>query len=501
MLINSIFLWFFEKRIKEIEMFKENYSEIQNKTLFELINRAKNTEFGKKYDFKSIRNEKDFANRVPLQDYESLKPYIKRLMKGEKNILWDKNIRFFAKSSGTTNDKSKFIPLTDESLKNCHYKSGKDIMAFYVSQNPSTKIFTGKTLTLGGSQKITKNKNNLSYVGDLSAILIQNLPFWAEYIRTPKLKITLMDEWEKKILLTTKSIIKENVKILSGVPSWMLVLLKKVLEVTKKNNLSEIWENLELFVHGGVSFIPYREQFKKIISSDNMKFLETYNASEGFFSIQNDLNSDDMLLMIDYGIYFEFINMKNIKEENPKTLKLDEVEVNENYAMVITTNGGLWRYVIGDTVIFTSKKPFKIKITGRIKHFINAFGEELIIDNAEKALNIATSNTNSLIKEYTAAPIFMKDNKKGGHEWLIEFEKKPDNIKNFTEILDKSLKELNSDYEAKRYKNMTLDFPKIKIAKKGIFYKWLKQKNKLGGQNKIPRLANDRKYIDELLII
>jgi hypothetical protein len=499
-IINSIVSWLNVKRNYQIEFFKKYPVDVQKETLFKLLNKAKDTEWGLKYDYKSITSVGKYKERVPLQDYESLKPYIDRLREGEQNLLWYEKIKWFAKSSGTTSEKSKFIPVSNESLEDCHFRGGKDTLAIYTENHPETIIFKGKGLTLGGSHHIN-NFNNESYYGDLSAILIQNLPFWAEFIRTPNVSIALLEEWEDKIEQMAKSTVNENVTNIAGVPSWTLVLIKHILKITQKESLLKVWPNLELFTHGGVSFIPYREQFRKLIPSEKMNYMETYNASEGFFSIQDEPSSDDMLLMLDYGIYYEFIPIENIYDENPKVLSLDEVDLNKNYALVISTNGGLWRYVIGDTIKFTSKFPFKIIITGRIKHFINAFGEELIIDNAEKALQVACEKTNSFIREYTAAPICMEDNTKGTHQWLFEFEKRPENIEYFAEVLDNALKSLNSDYEAKRYKNMTIDFPEIVCLKDGIFYKWLKQKGKLGGQHKIPRLANTREYVDELLKI
>jgi len=500
-ILNSFMLWFVQKRINQIKLFMQYPIEVQQELFFKLIEKAQNTEFGKKYDYKSILREgkiENFKNSVPLHDYNSLKPYIDRLRAGEQNILWHSPIHWFAKSSGTTDDKSKFIPVSKEALEDCHFKGGKDVIAIYASQSPNTKMLSGKSLSLGGSHQINKI-NNKSYFGDLSAVLIQNLPFWAQYIRTPNIKIALMDEWEAKLERMAEATIKENVISLAGVPSWMLVLAKRILEITGKNNLHEVWKNLEVFVHGGVSFVPYREQYKKIVDTSKMKFLETYNASEGFFGIQDDPNTDDMLLMLDYGIFYEFIPMECADQEQPKTLLLGEVELNKNYALVISTNGGLWRYIIGDTVKFTSLFPFKIKITGRIKHFINAFGEELIIDNAEKALKTACEQTGAEIREYTAAPIYMSETSKGGHQWLIEFSKKPTDLNLFAKILDDTLKTLNSDYEAKRYKNMTLNFPLVQVMKDGIFYYWLKTKGKLGGQHKVPRLANSRIYIDEII--
>ncbi|MFP4025006.1 MAG: GH3 auxin-responsive promoter family protein [Thiohalospira sp.] len=496
--INSLVTWLNFKRLYQIELFKKFPFDAQQEVLIKLINKAKDTEFGKKYDFNSIKGIDDFRDRIPIQDYDGLKPYIERLMKGEQNILWPSEIRWFAKSSGTTSDKSKFIPVSREALEDCHFRGGKDILAVYTTNYPETGIFSGKGLTLGGSHQINKI-NNESFYGDLSAILIENLPFWAHFIKTPSQEIALLSEWEEKLDKITSATIKENVTSIAGVPSWTLVLIKYILEKTGKKNLLEVWPNLELFNHGGVSFEPYKEQFRKLIPSEKMNYMETYNASEGFFAIQDYPTRNDMLLMLDYGVFFEFIPMDELEKDNPKALHIGEVEINKNYAVVISTNAGLWRYLIGDTIIFTSLFPHKIKISGRTKHFINAFGEEIIIENAEKALKEACEKTGALIKDYTAAPVFMKEDQKGGHQWLIEFEKEPENPEAFNNLLDQALQKVNSDYEAKRYKDITLDKPLLTIAKKNLFYNWLKNKGKIGGQNKVPRLANNRKYIDELI--
>ncbi|MDD5569792.1 MAG: GH3 auxin-responsive promoter family protein [Bacteroidales bacterium] len=481
----------------QIELFIKYPDEVQAEWFRRLINAAKDTEWGKKYDYKSITTPSVFKERIPIQDYDSLKPYIDRLRKGEQNLLWYSDIKWFAKSSGTTNDKSKFIPVSEEALEECHFKGGKDLLSIYCYNYPNTQMFAGKGLALGGSHQIS-DFNNASYYGDLSAILIQNLPFWIEFIRVPNIAIALMDEWESKIDKMAKATINANVTNIAGVPSWTLVLLKYILEVSGNKSIPEIWPNLEVFIHGGVNFNPYREQFKKIIPSEKMCYLETYNASEGFFGIQDLSDSDEMLLMLDYGVYYEFLPLNELNKEFPKTLSLEEVKLNENYALVISTNAGLWRYNIGDTIKFTSLNPFRIQITGRTKSFINAFGEELMVDNAEKALAIACEKTGALIREYTAAPVYFGDNNNGAHEWLIEFENYPDNIEYFNEILDNALKSVNSDYEAKRYNNLTLGKPVIKAVPQNTFYNWLKTKGKLGGQNKVPRLSNNRKHIEEI---
>jgi hypothetical protein len=465
-----------------------------------MIDKAKHTQFGKSYGFEDFNNIQDFQSRVPINDYEGIKPYVEQLRKGEKDLLWPGDIRWFAKSSGTTSEKSKFIPVSKEALEDCHFRGGKDVLAIYTDNYPDTRIFSGKGLTLGGSHQVD-NFSNTSYYGDLSAILIENIPWWADFIRTPRQKVALIPEWEEKLEKLTNETLKENVTNLAGVPSWNLVMIRHILDFTGKNHLLEIWPNLELFSHGGVCFTPYREQFHKLIPSPDMHYLETYNASEGFFAIQDDPSRDDMLLMLDYGIFYEFIPIEDVNSSNPKAVTIAEIELNKNYAMVISTNSGLWRYLIGDTVTFTSTFPHKIKITGRTKHFINAFGEEVIIDNAEKALKIACEKTNAIISEYTAAPIYMGSDAKGAHEWLIEFESEPSDLNFFTTLLDNALCAINSDYEAKRYKGITLSPPIVRSMKKGTFFKWMKERGKLGGQNKVPRLSNNREYVDSLFEI
>ena len=497
-ILTSIISWLNIKRISQIDLMRKYPFNVQEETFFELINTAKNTEWGKKYNFESIQRIQDFQERVPLQDYEDIKPFVERLRAGEKDLLWPGEIKWFAKSSGTTSDKSKFIPVSNDAIEKCHFQAGKDNIALIANRYPDTEVFNGKTLILGGSHQIN-NFSNDSYYGDLSAVLIQNLPFWAEFIRTPSLETTLMDKWDEKIEKLTEEAINVNVTTLAGVPSWMLVLAKNILKKTGKSTLKEVWPNLELFSHGGVAFSPYKEEFDKLIGYKNMKYVETYNASEGFFAIQDSDEDNAMLLMLDYGIFYEFIKMSDIDKENPKTLTINEVTTDVNYALVISTNAGLWRYIIGDTIQFTSLFPHKIKVTGRIKHFINAFGEEVIIDNAEQAILKACQETGAILVEYTACPIYMKEGQKGAHEWLFEFSTMPDNMEHFMTILDNKLKDINSDYEAKRFKDLSLEFPKYHILKSGTFYKWLSQKNKLGGQHKIPRLANHRKYVEELL--
>lgn len=487
-----------KKRIHQIELFMKYPHEVQTEWFKRLITSAQHTEWGKKYDYASISNAQQFRERVPVQDYESMKPFIDRMMMGEENVLWQGEIKWFAKSSGTTSDKSKFIPLSDESLEDCHFKGGKDMLSIYCNNYPETQIFSGKGLTLGGSHQLNV-KSGTSSFGDLSAIIMENLPIWVEYMRTPDLSIALMGEWESKLERIAHTTIEEDVTNLAGVPSWMLILLQRVLELKGTKNILEVWPNLELFMHGGVNFAPYREKYLELIPSDQMHYLETYNASEGFFGIQDITGSDEMLLMLDYGIFYEFIPFEQANHSNPLVIGLEQVEIGKNYAILISTNGGLWRYKIGDTVRFSSIAPYRFRITGRTRHFINAFGEELIIENAEKALSIACEKTNARITEYTAGPIFMEVRSNGAHEWLIEFSNPPESLDYFTEVLDNALKAINTDYEAKRYKNITLRMPLIRSLKEGTFYAWMKERGKLGGQHKVPRLANDRIYLDAIL--
>ncbi|WP_162429076.1 GH3 auxin-responsive promoter family protein [Pontibacter pudoricolor] len=488
-----------KKRIHDIDLFRKYPHEVQNELFQNLISTAKGTEWGKKYGYADGFSVREFQERVPVTTYEELYPYIERVMMGEQNLLWPSKIEWFAKSSGTTNARSKFIPVSPESLEDCHYKGGKDMLSIYVNLYPETKLFTGKGLSIGGSHRPSELNAKVS-CGDVSAVIMQNLPIWAEAMRTPPLKVALMDKWEEKIEKMVELTVQENVTSMSGVPTWTYVLLKRILEFTGKNNILEVWPNLELFTHGAVAFGPYRQLFKEIIPSEKMNYLEVYNASEGFFGIQDQAGTEDeMLLMLDYGVYYEFIPMDQFDEENPKTLTLDQVELGKNYAIVISTNAGLWRYKIGDTIRFTSLSPYRIKISGRTKHFINAFGEEVIVENAEAAITKACEATGAIITNFTAAPIFMESGKRGGHEWLIEFEKQPDNLKQFTYLLDETLREVNSDYDAKRQNDIALQGPIVHPAPQGTFMNWLREKGKLGGQNKVPRLSNSREYLEEIM--
>ena len=498
-LVNSVASWFLKKRFHQIDLFLKYPHEVQNELLMSLLSVSKDTEIGKIYDFRTIRTYREFAQRVPVSSYEDYQNLIERSRKGEKNIFWPKPIKWFAKSSGTTNAKSKFIPVSTDSLEDCHYAAGKDLLCMYLNNNENSALFNGKNLRLGGSKELYEE--NGTTFGDLSAILIDNMPFWAEFSSTPGNKVSLMSDWEYKMQAIVNETVNENVTSLAGVPSWMLVLLNNVLESTGNKTILDVWPNLEVYFHGGVSFLPYVDQYKSIIPSKSFKYYEIYNASEGFFAIQDRNHSNELLLMLDYGIFYEFIPMQTHGTPTETLLPLSEVKKGVNYAIVITTNAGLWRYKIGDTVMFTSTTPYRIKVTGRTKHFINVFGEELIIENTDKALKIVAKKTNSEIVDYTVAPIFMEGKSKGAHEWIIEFKTPPKDLNYFGALLDNSLKSLNSDYEAKRYNNITLDKPKIHAAKQGLFYKWMKRNNKLGGQHKVPRLSNSRQFLEALLKI
>ena len=484
-------------RYWKIEQWINDPIAAQREVLQDLVTHGQYTEFGRKYKLNLLYTVRKFKEAVPISEYNDLKPYIERLMNGEQNLLWNTPVYWFAKSSGTTSDKSKFIPVTNESLEDCHYQGAKDVLTLYYQFNAESDLLTGKGLVIGGSHQVNQF-NEEAFYGDLSAVLLQNMPMWSQWIKTPELAIALMDEWETKIEALAQSTIQENVTSISGVPTWTLVLIKRILEITGKKCLKEVWPNLELYIHGGVSFTPYREQFKKIIGAP-INYLEMYNASEGFFAAQDNPNEEGMLLYLNHGIFYEFMPVEEYGKENPKTIGLDKVEIGKNYALVISTNGGLWRYLFGDTIQFTSLVPFRIKVSGRVKHYINAFGEEVIVDNTDKAITIACEKTNAVVNDYTAARVYFSNNSNGAHEWLIEFEKEPENLQEFAYELDCALKSINSDYEAKRHKDIALRMPVIHSLQKHIFSAWLKQKGKLGGQHKIPRLCNDRKYVDEIL--
>ncbi|HMG82818.1 MAG TPA: GH3 auxin-responsive promoter family protein [Ferruginibacter sp.] len=482
-----------------IENWSNNPVAAQRTVLQDLITAAQYTEFGKKYNFTRLFSVKEFKKNVPIHEYDDIKPYVERMMLGEQNILWNTPITWFAKSSGTTSSKSKFIPISDESLQDNHFQGSKDVLTTYYKKFPSSDLLTGKGLVIAGSLQLSKVDDDIQY-GDLSAVLMQNSPFWGQWIRTPELSVALLDEWENKIEKLAQSTAEENVTSLAGVPTWTLLLLKRILEITGKSTIKEVWPNLELFIHGGVSFIPYREQFDKIIGAP-INYLEIYNASEGFIAGQDLPGDDGMLLFTEHGIFYEFMPVEEYGKKEPKTIGLKEIELHKNYALIISTTGGLWRYLIGDTVTFTSINPYKIKVTGRLKHYINAFGEEVIIDNSDKAIAIAAEKTGAVVNDYTAAPLYFSNNSNGAHEWLIEFDTMPADIKQFTIELDTALQNINSDYEAKRHRDIALRLPVIHSLPKGTFNEWLRRKGNLGGAHKVPRLSNERKIVEDILAI
>jgi hypothetical protein len=498
--INNVLVWQMKRRMRDLRRMTENGPEIQHDLLRHMLQFAASTEWGKRFEFKHTKTYERFRQNVPLNDYESLLPEIERIRQGEQNILWPTEIKWFAKSSGTATGKSKFLPVSHEAIENCHFKGGKDLLALYTSLKPDTRLFSGFSLRLGGSTTVNSH-NHETYYGDLSAILIENFPFWVEMRSTPNQRVALMEEWESKIAHIARQAIKQNVTSLWGVNSWFLVLMHKILEMTGKSSLLEVWPNLELFAHGGVSFAPYEKQFKTLMPGNQVTYLETYNASEGFFAIQDETPNSGLLLLTNHGIFYEFIPMAEFKDKNSKAIPLHEVKTGVNYAIVITTNSGLWRYILGDTVKFVSTKPHRIVISGRTKNFINAFGEELIIENAESAIKTACEMTDAAVRDYMAAPVYMEGSQSGAHEWVIEFTKKPASLIEFTQALDSALKSLNSDYEAKRHKDMALRLPIIHPGREGLFYEWLKSKGKLGGQHKVPRLMNDRSIIEDILLL
>jgi len=499
-ILNSILTWVMKKRMHQMELFMKYPHDVQDEVLKKNMYMARGTEFGRKYAFDEMLHYEDFKQRVPVFTYEQIFPYIDRAMHGTHNVLWPTEIKWFAKSSGTTNARSKFIPVSPEALEDCHFKGGKDMLSLYVNNYPDTQIFSGKGVAVGGSHKVNEfDPSSSSYYGDVSAVIMQNLPPWAQFIRTPSLDVALMDNWEEKITLLASETAKVNVTNIAGVPTWTVLLIQRILELEQKSNILEIWPNLEVFFHGAVAFQPYKNLFKSLIPSDKMRYWDTYNASEGFFGIQDQKDSDDLLLMLDYGVFYEFIPTEEVNKEFPDTIALEDVEIGKNYAMVITTNSGLWRYNIGDTVKFTSTSPYRIRISGRTKHFINVFGEEVIIENAETAITNACEQTGAVIDNFTVGPIFLEATHRGGHEWIVEFKVKPDDLTRFTSLLDAELRKVNSDYDAKRAFDLALMMPKVHSVDEGTFYNWMKKRGKLGGQNKVPRLSNSREYIDDIL--
>ena len=481
-----------------MELFMRYPHDVQNEVLQRLLTKAKTTAWGEQYGYANLQGPQDFAEKVPLNTYENLFPWIQRSMEGESSVLWPGEIRWFAKSSGTTNDRSKFIPVSESALQDCHFKGAKDLLSVYCNLRPDNALFEGKCLTIGGSQAINPLNSN-SYTGDLSALLMHNQPFWADFIRTPDLSVALMGDWEQKMDRIIEETIKENVTNMAGVPTWILLICRQILERTGKQNMLEIWPNMEVYFHGGVGFHPYRAQFQRLFPSEHTWYLETYNASEGFFGLALEPHRDEMLLMLDYGIYYEFIPLEEIDDPQPTVLRLDQVQTKRAYALVISTNSGLWRYQVGDTVTFTSTQPYTIRVLGRTRSFINAFGEELMAENAETAIGAASKACGAQVRDYTAAPLFLEQGHAGLHQWLIEFETAPDNLQRFVQILDENLRLCNSDYDAKRHKNLALLEPEVVVLPEGSFYRWLASRNKLGGQHKVPRLANHREIVEAIL--
>ncbi len=489
-----------KQRLSHISFCAQNPHDTQKKVFDYLIHKGRYTAWGQKYSYHQLRNVTDYKQRVPISTYEDFFPYIERILKGEQQVLWPSDIKLFAKSSGTTNAKSKFIPVSSEALEDCHFEGGKDLLAVFIDNRPQTKIFKGKSLSVGGSIMPNPDAEDTT-IGDVSGLIMKNLPLWAQSFRAPSLDIALLSDWEDKIQKMAEATLHENITCIHGVPTWTIFLIRKMLELSQSKSILEVWPNMECFFHGAVAFGPYKVLFETMIPSPDMAYLEVYNASEGFFSLQDQLGEPDMLLMTDYGIYYEFLPLDNLQDPYAKTLTLEEVELNKSYALVISTNAGLWRYLIGDTVRFVSKNPYRIRINGRTKHFINAFGEELAIENAESALVRACVATGAQVSNFTAAPVFIENGKRGGHEWLIEFETQPNDLAIFANVLDSTLKSLNSDYEAKRSKDIALLAPLIQAIPLGTFYELMRQKGKLGGQNKVPRLANDRLFMNEVLAL
>jgi len=495
----NIFNYIIKSKISSLKREIKNPFKTQELIFKNLITVAKKTFFGKKFNFSSIKNMEDFNKNVPIFTYETIYPYINLMLKGKSNILWPSSVLWFSKSSGTTNSKSKFIPVSKESLWNCHYKAGQDIIAIYMNNNPDSKLFFGNNISLGGV--INNNffhKNSNIKLGDISAIIMKNLPFWIKWYRFSNSRTSLIDNWQEKINTIASIATKTNITSITGSPVWVILLIEKILKINNKKNIHEIWPMLELYIHGAVSILPYKSAINKIILNNYINYMEVYNSSEGFFAIQDRLFKNDMLLLLNHGIFYEFILFSEIKKKSPKVIRLDQVIIGLTYILVISTNSGLWRYIIGDTIRFTSINPFRIKIIGRTKNFINVFGEELVIENSEFAISKACKLTNSVINNYTVAPYFNL-NKKKGHEWIIEFIKSPKKICQFVNILDSVLKNINSDYASLRFKNIILSKPIVHVVSNGIFYKWIKSRGSMGFQNKIPRLLNTRKYINDLL--
>lgn len=495
-IVDNVIKWGLKRRWPKIKHFMQHPDEVQKRMFTKIVELARNTEWGKKYHYKDIRRYEQFQERVPISSYEDLYPYIERMLRGEQNVLWSSKINWFAKSSGTTNARSKFIPVSRETLQKCHFRGGRDMLSLVVVNKPDTRFFKGKGLSIGGSLSSSPEWKD-AHFGDVSAVIMHHMPRWAQYLRAPRLETAMMPNWEDKIEAMATETIPINITSALGVPTWTIVLFKRILEITGAKHIKEVWPDFEIFVHGAVAFQPYRELFDSL--APGISYMETYNASEGFFGLQDDFSRDDMLLMLDYDMFYEFIPLSEVDKEHPQTLTLEQVEMNKNYAMIISNSSGLWRYKIGDTVKFTSLNPFRVKITGRTKHFINAFGEEVIIENAETAITAACNATGAVLNNFTAGPIYLGTESKGGHEWIIEFARSPSSMEDFTTVLDQTLRDVNSDYDAKRHMDMALVKPMVHNVPEGTFYEWLKQRGKIGGQIKVPRLANSRKYLDEIL--
>ena len=502
-LTNALFRQYLRFRMRHIRRYMADPHGVQKYWFERLLLTARDTEWGEKYGFRSIKSHRQFANRMPIQDYDSLKPFIERMMMGEKDVLWSGRVRYFSKSSGTTSDKSKFLPVSSQNLKFCHVGGSWDTTALFYDQRPDAELFRRRSMLMGGSLNRYEHFHK-TFLGDVSAVMISHMPWIAKPFFTPDFETALMPDFEEKINRMVEMCSREDVVMIGGVPTWTVVLFRKILEHTGKSHLLEVWPNFQVYIHGGVSFTPYREQFQQFFpgvnaSEKKVSYQEIYNASEGYFGIQSDLGDDDMLLLLDNGIYYEFLPMEEWHKENPKAIPLEAVEVGKNYAIVISTNSGLWRYTPGDTITFTSTLPYKIKITGRTRQFVNAFGEEVMVENTDKAIALTCQETGASVLEYTVAPVFLAGENKGGHEWLVEFEREPVSLNQFIRLLDQNLQSINSDYEAKRYRNLALNELLLRPMPHGTFHNWLKMKGKYGGQHKVPRLSNERKYVEEIL--
>jgi len=502
--INGILTWAVQRRLASIWHFRDHPHDAQQTVLRELLHTARATEWGSRYGFGDGLTSHEFAERVPISTYEELYPALERVMLGEADVLWPGRVQWFAKSSGTTNARSKYIPVTRAALHECHYRAGRDMVALTTLHYPEARVLGGKTLSLGGTHgpNPLRPTDTSSRAGDVSAVIMQNLPTWAEHIRTPPLELALLDEWEEKIERIARYVQHEDVRVLAGVPTWMIVLLRRVTELAGAANITDVWPKLQLFLHGAVAFGPYRELFRQLIPSDQMHYLEVYNASEGYLALQDEPDSEDLLLLLNHGIYYEFLPADQWNATEPRALPLEKVEMGKSYALIISTNAGLWRYKIGDTVRFTSLKPYRIRITGRTKHFLNAFGEEVVVENAEAAVAAACRATATTVRDFTAAPIYFAgatDGSRGGHQWLVEFTNPPPDADHFTAVLDQTLRQLNSDYDAKRHRDLALVAPTLTVAAPGQFERWLARRGKLGGQHKVPRLSNSRELLEDIM--